>query len=385
MVEASRADSLNMGIVGHHDLAGSGDGMHVNVVDGIAYVGHMGETRVGTSILDVSDPRKPELLTQIETPPGTHSHKVQVVDDLLVVNYERNAREPDANTWQAGMQTFDVSDPSQPVALGFLPTPGKGVHRVTFWEAPYVLMSASQNGFSDQILLIADVSDPSQPAEVGRWWVPGMHTSAGEIPSWDTSTAVYKAHHGIIRGNRAFVSWWDAGFVVLDISDIRSPRLVSHTSPDTPTSQTHTTLPVPGKDLLVVGEEATKDRCLELDRNIFLYDISDDRAPTLISTFPRPSHDFCSKGGRFGPHNIHEGRPGALIDPDTVYVTYFNAGVRVFDISKPENPVERGYCVPEPPPGRPAIQMNDLTVTTDGLIYATDRFTGGLYVMEYTG
>jgi len=29
--------------------------------------------------------------------------------------------------------------------------------------------------------------------------------------------------------------------------------------------------------------------------------------------------------------------------------------------------------------------MNDLIVGNDGLIYANDRFTGGLYILQYTG
>ena len=57
--------------------------------------------------------------------------------------------------------------------------------------------------------------------------------------------------------------------------------------------------------------------------------------------------------------------------------------MRVYDISDPENVVEEGWCIPEAPPGRASIQMNDLTVTEDGLIWATDRFTGGLYVMTF--
>jgi hypothetical protein len=32
-----------------------------------------------------------------------------------------------------------------------------------------------------------------------------------------------------------------------------------------------------------------------------------------------------------------------------------------------------------------AIQMNDLIVGEGGLIYANDRFNGGLYILEYTG
>src|ERR1700736_2802735 len=100
-----QAAALNMRLVGQTDLNGHGDCMHVNVKDGFAFIGHMGESRVGTSIVDVSNPRQPKVVAQLETPPGTHSHKVQVVGDILLVNYERNAAfEPQATAWQGGLK-----------------------------------------------------------------------------------------------------------------------------------------------------------------------------------------------------------------------------------------------------------------------------------------
>ena len=41
--------------------------------------------------------------------------------------------------------------------------------------------------------------------------------------------------------------------------------------------------------------------------------------------------------------------------------------------------------MPEAPPGRSSIQFNDILVGANGLVYATDRFTGGLYILERTG
>ena len=77
-------------------------------------------------------------------------------------------------------------------------------------------------------------------------------------------------------------------------------------------------------------------------------------------------------------------RPGTLVDSNTIYATWFNAGVRVFDISDAASPREIAYYVPEAPPGRSSIQFNDILVDANGLIYATDRFRGGLYILERT-
>src|ERR671939_487210 len=330
------ADALKMRLVGHTDLNGHGDCMHVNLKDSYAFVGHMGETRVGTSVVDVSDPRRPRVVAELETPPGTHSHKVQVVDDVLLVNYERNANlEPQATTWTGGLKGFDVSQPAEPREIAFVAMQGKGVHRMTFWQAPYAYMSGSDAGYLDQFLVIIDLSDPSRPREAGRWWLPGQHTAGGETPSWTPTeghagapgSKRYALHHPLLRGDRAYCGWWDAGLVILDVSDKARPQFVSRLDFDAdatgPSRATHT-------------------------------------------VFPGPEGNFCERGGRFGPHNIHEMRPGNLQDPNTIYLTYFNAGVRVVDISDATRPREVAWYVPAAPPNRSSIQFNDILVGPDG-------------------
>ncbi len=37
--------------------------------------------------------------------------------------------------------------------------------------------------------------------------------------------------------------------------------------------------------------------------------------------------------------------------------------------------------MPEPPPGQAVPQINDLFVDSSGLVWATDRIGGGLYVL----
>ena len=390
----SQSDSLNMRLVGQTDLNGHGDCMHVNVKDGFAYVGHMGESRVGTSVVDVSDPRRPKVVAQLETPVGTHSHKVQVVGDVLLVNYERSMFEPDAPNWQGGLKVFDISTPSQPREIAFLDMPGKGVHRMTYWEPPFAYMSGSDEGFIDQFLVIVDLSDPARPCEVGRWWFPGQNTAGGETPTWTPTQAHgagggakrYALHHPLIRGDRAYCGWWDAGLVILDIADKRQPKLVSHLEfgADVSTA-THTALPLPGRDVLVVTDEQLANDCKGMQTRVRVVDIANELHPRVVSEFPVPEGDFCSRGGRFGPHNLHEMRPGSLSDPNTVYVTWFNAGLRVVDVSDPQQPKEVAYFVPDAPPGRSSIQFNDVLVGADGLVYVTDRFKGGLYIVERTG
>jgi len=116
-----------------------------------------------------------------------------------------------------------------------------------------------------------------------------------------------------------------------------------------------------------------------------LIDVADEKHPKVVSRLPVPEGDFLDRGGRFGPHNVHEYRPGSYQDGNRVFLAYFNAGVRIYDVVDATNPKEIAYCIPKAPPGAPAIQINDILVDDDGLVYATDRLAGGLYIMEMDG
>ena len=67
--------------------------------------------------------------------------------------------------------------------------------------------------------------------------------------------------------------------------------------------------------------------------------------------------------------------------------SFFNGGVRAFSIADPHDPREIGYIVDAPPKGNVShsIQINDVYVDENGLIYANDRFSGGLDIIRYSG
>src|SRR5437660_10464472 len=79
----------NVARLSHLDLPGSGQ---VYVARDYAYVGHIpNKQRLGTSILDVRDPKHPKVLSQIFIDDlDSHSHKARVAGDIMIVNSERN-------------------------------------------------------------------------------------------------------------------------------------------------------------------------------------------------------------------------------------------------------------------------------------------------------
>ncbi|WP_233991185.1 LVIVD repeat-containing protein [Pectobacterium brasiliense] len=405
--------SRNMRLIGHSDQGGRPDGVQVMVHRGYAYVGHM--VSQGVSIVDVRDARNPKPAGFIAAPPGTWNIHLQTHDDLLLivnardlfadasfaeekVYYTRSVADTvstkqQGKSWSAGLRIFDISTPDKPREISFLPLDGIGIHRIWYVGGRWAYVSALLDGYSDYIFLTIDLADPQRPEVAGRYWLPGMHTAGGETASWPEGKR-YALHHAIISGDTAYGSWRDGGLTLLDVSDRTNPQLISHRNWSPPFGGgTHTALPLPDRDLLIVLDEAVLDNQEDGEKLIWVFDIREPSNPVSIATFPQPKEaDYVKKGAHFGPHNLHENRPGSFISSSLIFATYQNAGVRAYDISNPYQPKETGALVPAAPtrmvdkrPGRPQIiQSCDVFVDADGIIYSTD-YNAGLSIIEYRG
>ena len=416
MSELSKPDyARNMRIVGHSDQGGRPDGVQVMVHRGFAYVGHMFSK--GFSIIDVRDAKNPRAVNYVAAPPNTWNIHLQVHDDLLLVIHAKDmfaaaefaderayysgalgktvgtAEAKRTRDWSAGLAVYDISKPEAPRRIGFMPVEGGGIHRVWYTGGRWAYASVLLDGFTDYIFMTVDMSEPTQPREVGRWWIPGMNSGSGETPSWAPARR-YGLHHAIIHGDTAYAAWRDAGMVVLDIADRSRPKSIVHRNWSPPFGGgTHNCLPLPDRDLLVVLDEAVLDHQEDGLKVIWVFDNRAPQNPVSISTFPTPAEaDYKSKGGHFGPHNVHENRPGSFVSSKLIFATYQNAGIRVFDISDAFAPKEIGALVPPQPktladtrPNRVrVIQSADVFVDAKGLIYATD-YNAGLYILEFNG
>jgi hypothetical protein len=404
----------NMKLIGHSDIGGRGDGLQLMVHRGHAYVAHPWSQ--GFSIVDVSNPKRPNAVTYVPAPANTWNIHLQTHDDLLLVinaldlfadvetfSDERSyytksvgetvASRKKARSWTAGMSVFDISIPDKPRKIGQLDIEGVGFHRLWYVGGRYAYASALLDGFSDYIFVTIDMADPTRPEIIGRWWLPGMNTAAGETSATPDGKR-YALHHALVSGNTAYACWRDGGLTLLDISDHSTPKLITHRNWSPPYGGgTHSPLPLPGRGLLVVADEAVLDNEEDGRKHTWIFDIREPSNPVSIATFPIPDEaDYVAKGGHFGPHNLHENRPGSFVSEALIFATWQNAGIRAFDISDPYHPRETGALVPAGPvtmtdkrPGRPqVIQSADVFVDAEGLIYATD-YNAGLEIIEYGG
>ena len=378
---AGTAGAAGLRLLAHHDLAGNGDGMQVMRAGEVLYVGHTGTSRAGTSILDVSDPARPRLVDQWPAPENSHTHKVQVAGGLLLVNHERFPYRPAGplGPHSAGLAVYDLSDPLSPERIGFWASGGKGVHRIVWEGGRYAHMSVTPDGFRDRIWVVVDLADPANPVEAGRWWWPGQWEAGGERPDWPAGRR-YAAHHALISGGIAYLGFDDANLVVLDVADFTAPKPIGRC--EWGGGATHTCLPLPGRDLLVVTDEQQHDGPHAPRRRIHLVDVTDPARPRYRGALPDPAGGFDELPMRFGPHCLHENRQGSYRSGRLVFATYFSAGVRVYDLADPDEPREVAHWVGQPPAGQPVPQANDLFVDAGGLIWVTDRVRGGLSVLE---
>lgn len=148
-------------------------------------------------------------------------------------------------------------------------------------------------------------------------------------------------------------------------------------------------MPLFERNLLIVSDETVQDDAADWPKLVWVVDMSDERNLVSISTLPMPPVDvFKHRGGRYGAHNVHENTPvlGSWKSEDIIVCSFFNGGIRAYDIRDPFSPKEVAYFVPDAPAGTPvgSIQFNDVFVDDRGIVFAVDRHAGGLYALEMT-
>jgi hypothetical protein len=407
---SSPADTMiwNFKQLGQHELdgfGGVGEGINVQIApDGrrIMWLAHESAPKNFTAV-DVSDTRNMKVVVQTELPhKDVRSNSLDVVGNTLCVAYQTKK----VGMKPAGIELFDISIPEKPKLISHFDRSGphsRGVHAVWFVDGEYVHMASGAADFQprdpldDQCYMIVDVRNPSKPVEAGRWWAPGTREGDSEpsprrtVGNCKVGVSGFRAHNTNVfpeRPDRAYVGYLDYGAVILDISNKASPKMVSRWSNCPPHSGfNHTALPLFSRNLMLVSDESTKDACADWPKLVWVLDISVETNPLCISTLPLPPMEtFAKRGGRFGAHNLHENLPipSSFRSDNIVFGTFFNGGLRAYDLSNPYQPQEVGYFVPGTPKmsRAGAIQLNDIFVDDRGIVFTVDRFAGGLYALE---
>jgi hypothetical protein len=434
----------NIRLVGHNDLQGRESllvAVRSDQANGNwAYVGHhenfYDDTQKlnpitgrmewnGTSIVDINDPSKPRLVWHIPNQNNASSRSVSVVYDY---KFDGSGRDYLIRNSEYGndftFQIFDIttrdSDPKQiSLVSEITATPenscgrgcgGKLIGRAHkgWWsqESGYFYSAAGEPGFRTTIAQIWDLKDPKQPRFVGRMWIPGQKDG-------EPGDEGQYAHHPNVdeQNKRVYIGYREAGWTAaFDISNPAQPKLVWSLDLNPPHRGPHTVAPIVydkvpnfGPDVLprtyafVVDEAGAAEDlapCRGVRSKSYMLDITNETHPVPVSTWQVPADKYCNKGGRFGPHQQAETVNGRLnrFEDKLAWIAYFNAGVRLVDLSDPFNLREVGFYVPKPNErSHPvekgqgvAIQINDVDLDDRGFAYATDRTGAGLFILQST-
>ncbi|MEQ1581930.1 MAG: hypothetical protein ABL964_15170 [Steroidobacteraceae bacterium] len=353
----------------------------------------------GFTVVDVTDPAKPRLVKQVFVSRG--AGQLTLHDNLLIAGQQMPQPAldaPDSVLRQRNdMATFfDISNPENPVKLSTWNTEGWGTHRNGYPGGRYAFMSALVPGFrgNTTILVILDVSNPQAPREVGRWWRPGHATN--EPPA-----SMLFGHHGpgfLQPDGKTLTVGYVPGVTNLDISDPAHPKVVGELLfsplPDLGQQALHTASPLPNGHLTVSTEPRSQGCDSESPAFAAVVDNRDLANPKLVSFYPRPTppknapyRSFCEKEGRFGPHNVNTEFHEEGVEPPSsrVFMTYFNAGMRVYDVSDTHFPTEIGWFLPKMGAWKDGARgLEDVLVDTRGFAYVTDGLQG-LWIVRFTG
>jgi hypothetical protein len=431
------AQSSNMEVVGQSAIGGRGFNGDVWVHESYAYVGHWGfqdwasgsKNRFcpeppdsGVAVVDATDPADPQVVATLQNPVGTSAEDVVVYTaqsgpfagrDIAAAGLQtcESRFDPQADR---GLMLWDVTDPAAPVQIGYLKTAccTRGIHEFeiehradlgrTFAYATVPTSrypeDGSPSGFrdvnGDGDFRLIDITNPAAPFEVSAF---GIQDAGGPFTAGQGCDADPNYGHGAEPsedGTLVFLSYWDSGFVALDVTDPANPVFQGHTTyPPDADGDAHSSSYDDARQLLFSADEdfcKTSGPDIETGYGYLrIWDYSDLAAPVQIGEYRTPNSAGLGAQGS-GDYSIHN----AFVVGTDVYLSWYSDGVRVVDASDPTEPVEVAFFVPpagqnpvKPPQRGVLSQMPQVWgVVVDeasGLIYASDM-NSGLWILRRT-
>jgi hypothetical protein len=332
-------------------------------LDGMAYLGSWGGPgecpSLGVRVIDVRDPTAPRPVGSTAVYQGT------TAEHLAVVHYSTPAftgtvlfagiqRCQASGAAPSGLAMWDVTDPTNAVELGFFQTGrSRGVHELTvrhqgdrwlaFLAVPF---SETLDGTGD--LRILDVTDPGNPVQLVDWGArkdAGLPVGTGAQCAPYCRGAVPEAFlHSVALspdGRTAYLSYWDLGVIMLDVSEPAAPRwLGRYAEPQSAEGNTHSVSIAHDGKLALVADETESPPWGRLR----LVDVQDPANSVQVGTFDTANSAAGTPGEAYA-YTIHNPLTDDR-DANHAYLAWYADGVRLLDISDAAHPVELMSWVP---------------------------------------
>lgn len=310
------SQNVNYGfeVLGRDTLAGVTDGLYTDVWshDGYAYIGTYQEpacTRAGVFVVDIAQAiantaagdLDGAVVAEIKSPPNTRVNDVKVHTitfqnqerDILIATEEKCGKLTGVKgkqRGQGGISLYDVTDPTNPHALkqNFLDTE---IHNTFAWtgdDGRSYLIAVDDLNIDD--VIIVDITKPQSPKTVGVTgigsWLAGDYPQITDDGQVFTGAFAAPLLHDVWVEKigdtwQAVLSYWDAGFVTLDVTDPTNPVVLGDsTYPET--DPIYGTSPAEGNGHAAVfgGDEGQYIWAGDEDFDAFLVTIKDDQGGT---------------------------------------------------------------------------------------------------------
>jgi hypothetical protein len=325
-----------------------------------AYLGNFGtpasSCESGVRVYDLRDPKRPSHVSTFAMPTaepelaGAYTDQVRIQrvrtasfrGDLAAVGLQRCRPPLDGTGGTRGFALYDVTTPSRPQRLSIVNTlPVAGSHELwlqavgdrayLYTALPRAELRGSPDGVTpgNPDFRIYDVTNPRAPIQVGQW---GIWANLGIRPTRDEYV------HSVITNRaatRAYLSYWWFGTVILDISNPAAPRHVAtlRDRSQIEPPHAHSVALAQNEKLLIETQEFGAFFRLSGTGYPRFYDISDERNPRLVSQF-RPPGTAAS--------TVHDAKPMG----NRLYLSWYDFGVYVLDISRPSAPRQIAHFRP---------------------------------------
>ena len=258
------AGGASVTVVGWYASPAWGEGV---AVDGP--VAYLADTDSGLVTINVSDPSSPVPIGQVDTP--GYALKLAVQDGMAYV------------ADLTGLQLIDVSDPSHPHLEGNLP----GAARDVAVSGSFAYVSGSSYGFG-----VVDVSNPSAPSLIGSLSCCEVSQARGIAQS----------------GSLVYLCADTSGLKIIDVSNPTDPKIIGRAH-----------MPYGAEGVAISGAFAYVADPVD---GLEVVDISNPESPIIVGSVRTP--DQCVR---------------VTVTGTIAYVVCPYAGITLIDVSDPSHPL----------------------------------------------
>jgi hypothetical protein len=341
---ADSGEGKNMSHVANLQYDGSGEvqsGSDIEFVKvGTKEYALAGTLRKGMQIVDITNPRKPRRaavydcdITQGDIQVWEHGRRIlasYTADSTFGTAgaASKCARDLDLDSKASGTVIVDITTPTSPQTVSFLPVP-RGSHNMTIHPSGDYLYNSNSDLITSTspTITIYDISQPRQPEKVQDFPIPFTPTSLGS----ESHDITFNA-----SGTRAYSAALSQT-LVLNTSNPRRPKIVSNTV-DPAVNLSHGADPVTltrpngtKRSILVVSDErAGAAGSVECPGGgLHLYDITGakEKDPVKIGTWFIPT--IQPQAGTTCTAHVMRIYP----KQEMLTIAWYGQGVRVLDIS----------------------------------------------------